>query len=140
MNIKYVVELSENERSQLMELVSKGKSSARQLKRANILLMADVMKPHQDKDISDALNVGTSTIYRTKKRFVEDGLSEALSEGARPGMPRKLDANQDALLIALACSQPPQGLCRWTLTLLADKLVSLSDVETISKASRVDYV
>lgn len=139
MNTKYVVELSENERSQLMELVSKGKSSARQLKRANILLMADVMKPHQDKDISDALNVGTSTIYRTKKRFVEDGLSEALSEGARPGMPRKLDANQDALLIALACSQPPQGLCRWTLTLLADKLVSLSDVETISKASRVDY-
>ena len=131
MNIKYVVELSEEEKTQLTELVSKGKSSARQLKRANILLMADFRK-HQDKKISDALSVGTSTVYRTKKRFVKYGLAEALSEGARPGMPRKLDANQDALLIALACSQPPEGLCRWTLTLLADKLVSLSDVDTIS--------
>lgn len=131
MNIKHVVELTEEEKNQLNDLVSKGKSSARQLKRAHILLMAN-FRNHQDKDISEALNVGTATVYRTKKRFVEDGLAEALNEGARPGMPRKLDANQEALLIALACSQPPEGLCRWTLNLIADKFVSLSDVDVVS--------
>ncbi len=131
MNIKYVVELNDKEINILKELVSTGKSSARQLKRAHILLMADTRK-HQDKDISEALNVGTATIYRTKKRFVEDGLSEALNEGARPGMPRKLDANQEALLIALTCSKPPEGLCRWTLNLIADRFISLSDVEVVS--------
>ena len=131
MNIRYVVELNEEERNQLNELLSKGKTSARQLKRANILLMSDFRR-YQDKDISEALNVGTATIYRTKKRFVEDGLTEALNEGARSGMPRKLDANQEALLIALACSQPPEGLCRWTLNLIADKFISLSDVEVVS--------
>ena len=101
------------------------------LKRANILLMADRRK-HQDKDISEMLNVSTSTIYRTKRRFVEDSLWEALNEGARSGMPRKLDANQEALLIALACSEPPEGLCRWTLNLIAEKFISLSDIEVIS--------
>lgn len=131
MNIRYVVELSDKETNILRELVSKGKSSARQLKRANILLMADTRR-YQDKDISEALNVGTATIYRTKKRFVEDGLSEALNEGARPGMPRKLDANQEALLIALACSKPPEGLCRWTLNLIADRFISLTDMEVVS--------
>ncbi len=131
MNIKYVVELNDKEINVLKELVSTGKSSARQLKRAHILLMADTRK-YQDKYISEALNVGTATIYRTKKRFVEDGLSEALNEGARPGMPRKLDANQEALLIALACSKPPEGLCRWTLNLIADRFISLSDVEVVS--------
>ena len=131
MNIRYVVELSEEERNELTNLVSKGKASARMLKRANVLLMSDRRK-YQDKDISRALNVGTATIYRTKKSFVEEGLTQALNEGARPGMPRKLDANQEALLIALACSQPPEGLCRWTLNLIADKFVSLSDVEVVS--------
>ncbi len=131
MNIKYVVELDEEEQNYLNGLLAKGKSSARQLKRANILLMTDSRK-HQDKDISEILNVGTATIYRTKKRFVEDGLTEALNEGARPGMPRKFDANQEALLIALACSKPPEGLCRWTLNLIADKFISLSDMDVVS--------
>jgi len=131
MNIRYIVELSEEEKDELTHLTCKGKVSARMLKRANILLMSDRRK-HQDKEISEALNVSTSTIYRTKKNFVEEGLSHALNEGARPGMPRKLDANQEALLIALACSQPPEGLCRWTLNLIADKFISLSDVEVVS--------
>lgn len=131
MNIKYIVELNEEEKNHLNKLLTKGKSSARQLKRANILLMADLRK-YQDKDISEILNVGTATIYRTKKKFVEYGLTEALNEGARPGMPRKFDANQEALLIALACSQPPEGLCRWTLNLIADKFISLSDMEVVS--------
>ncbi len=108
MNIRYIVELNEEEKNYLNELLTKGKSSARQLKRANILLIADLRK-YQDKDIPEILNVGTATIYRTKKRFVGYGITEALNEGARPGMPRKLDANQEALLIALACSQPPEG-------------------------------
>lgn len=131
MNIKYIVELNEEEKNHLNKLLTKGKSSARQLKRANILLMADFRK-YQDKEISEILNVGTATIYRTKKKFVEYGLTEALNEGARPGMPRKFDANQEALLIALACSQPPEGLCRWTLNLIADKFISLSDMEVVS--------
>ena len=131
MNIRYLVELNEDEQICLNELLSKGKSSARMLRRANILLMADRRK-HQDKDISETLNVSTSTIYRTKKRFVEDSLWEALNEGARSGMPRKLDANQEALLIALACSEPPEGLCRWTLNLIAEKFISLSDIEVVS--------
>ena len=131
MNIRYLVELNEDEQIYLNALLSKGKSSARMLKRANILLMADCRK-HQDKDIAETLNVSTSTLYRTKKRFVEEGLDEALNEGARPGMPRKLDANQEALLIALACSEPPEGLCRWTLNLIADKFISLSDIKVVS--------
>lgn len=93
MNIRYVVDLNKEEKTSLTDLLSKGKASARMLKRANILLMSDGRK-HQDKEISTILNVSTSTIYRTKKRFVEDGLDEALSEGARQGMPRKLDANE----------------------------------------------
>mgnify|MGYP003695115027 CR=1 FL=1 len=131
MNIRYIVELNEEEKNSLTELLSKGKASARMLKRANILLMSDGRK-NQDKEISEVLNVSTSTIYRTKKRFVEDGLDEALSEGTRQGMPRKLDANQEALLISLACTKPPKGCARWTLSLIAEKFISLSDVEPVS--------
>ena len=131
MNIKYVVELNQAEKYDLNGLISKGKQSARMLKRANILLMADCRK-YQDKAISAALNVGTATVSRTKKRFVEHGLTEALNEGARSGMPRKLDGNQEALLIALACSKPPEGCCRWTLNLIADRFIALSDLNVVS--------
>ena len=131
MNITYIVELNEEERDYLIELTSKGNASARLLKRANILLMTENRR-HQDKHISDVLNVGTATIYRTRRNFVEQGLTEALNEGSRPGMPRKLDANQEALLIAVACSQPPEGCCRWTLSLIAEKFISLSDAEPVS--------
>jgi len=131
MNIKYVVELNEEERGYLLELTSKGKAAARMLKRANILLLSE-NRQYEDKQVSEMLNVGTATIYRTKKNFVEYGLTEALNEKSRPGMPRKLDANQEALLIALACSQPPKGCSRWTLSLIADKFITLSDVEAVS--------
>jgi transposase len=93
--------------------------------------MADRRK-HQNKDISETLNVSTSNIYRTKRRFVEDNLGETLNEVARIGMPRKLNANQEALLIALACSKLPEGLCRWTLNLIAKKFISLCDIEVVS--------
>jgi len=78
------------------------------------------------------LSVSLSTIYRVKRDFVEYGLVDALEEGSRPGQPRKLDANEDALLISIACTNPPQGRCRWTLSLLANQLIALTDLETIS--------
>lgn len=131
MNIKYVVELTEAERGHLLALTRKGKASARVLKRAHILLMSDT-RQSTDKQISEALNAGTSTVFRTKRKFVEYGLTEALSEGSRPGIPRKLDAHHEALLIALACSEPPAGCCRWTLSLIAEKFISLSDAPAVS--------
>ncbi len=131
MNIKYLVELLNEEKSFLVDLIAKGKTSARKLKRANILLMSN-NRMSQDKEISLALNVGTATIYRTKKQFVEEGLEAALNEGARSGMPRCLDGNQEALLIALACSKPPEGLCRWTLSLITEKLIALTELDEVS--------
>lgn len=130
MNVKYVVELNNEERDTLKKLTSKGKESARKLKRAQLLLLADEGK--QDKDIVELLHISTSTIYRTKKRFVEDGLSEALNEGRRTGCPRKLDSVSDALLTAIACSEPPEGCGRWTLNLIADEFMALIEGEPVS--------
>jgi len=131
MNIKYKVTLSVCERDELEQITSQGKSSARRIKRGQILLMSD-NRGYEDQDIADILSVSTSTIYRVKRAFVEYGLVEALEEGFRSGQPRKLDANQEALLIAIACTEPPKGRCQWTLTLLGDQLITLTDVETIS--------
>src|SRR3990167_377421 len=98
MNIKYKIELCTSERDELDELSSQGKRSARQIKRAQILLMSDE-HAYEDQEIAEILSVSTSTIYRTKRDFVEYGLEEALQEGSRSGQPRKLDANQEALLV-----------------------------------------
>jgi transposase len=131
MNITYLVELTQEELHSLKTLLSKGIHNARLLKRANILLLAN---EHQqsDKDISQLLNTSTSTIYRTKKRFVEDGLEVALAEGKRTGQPKLLSANEDAKLISIACSEPPDGRARWTLSLIADKLITLTELESVS--------
>lgn len=131
MNIKYKVTLTEEEHDALEKLTASGKSSARKIKRSQILLMSDDGR-YTDQEIEDALNVSASTIYRVKKDFVEYGLEEALEEGARHGQPRKLTAKQDALLVAIACSNPPKGRCRWTLSLLGDELMALTDLESIS--------
>lgn len=131
MNIKYKVTLSTDERAELEQLTSQGKNSARLIKRAQILLMSHE-RAYEDQEIAEILSVSTSTIYRTKRDFVEYGLEEALEEGARPGQPRKLDAQENALLVAIACSEPPKGRCRWTLTLLGEELIALSDVEKVS--------
>jgi transposase len=130
-NIKYKVILNETERADLEKLTSQGKNSARRIKRAQILLMSD-SNANEDHEIAEILSVSPSTIYRVKRDFVEDGLEHALEESARSGQPRKLNANQEALLIAIACTNPPQGRCRWTLSLLGNQLVTLSDIETIS--------
>jgi transposase len=130
MNITYLVELTQEELHSLKTLLSKGIHNARLLKRANILLLAN---EHQqsDKDISQLFNTSTSTIYRTKKRFVEYGLEVALAEGKRTGQPKLLSANEDAKLISI-CSEPPDGRARWTLSHIADKLITLTELESVS--------
>ena len=131
MNVKYKVTLNRDERCELEKITSSGKNSARRIKRAQILLMVD-NGSHEDQKISEILSVSASTIYRVKRDFVEYGLEEALDEGSRPGQPRKLNVHQEALLVAIACSEPPKGRCRWTLSMLGDQLVTLSDIDEIS--------
>ncbi|HTB45511.1 MAG TPA: IS630 family transposase [Acetobacteraceae bacterium] len=130
MNIRYRVELSEAERAQLAALLSGGKHAARKIKRAQILLAADAGVG--DEAIAASVSVGGSTVYRTKRRFVEGNLELALSEETRPGAPRKLSGKETALLVATACSSPPKGRKRWTLKLLAGTMVSLTEHEGLS--------
>src|SRR6266704_5161738 len=131
MNLRYQVELSQSERDDLVSLLSGGRHAARRLKRAQILLAADAGM--SDEAIAAALAVSGSTIYRTKRRFVEANLEGALSEETRPGAERKLTGKEEALLIATACSRPPKGRARWTLELLADELVKLTEHDGISR-------
>lgn len=130
MNVKYLVELNEEEKEILYSLTSKGKESARKLKRANVLLQANEGK--KDNEIVGLLNVSTSTIGRIKKQFVEEGLEAALNEGKRSGCPRKLDAVSDALLTAIACSAPPEGCGRWTLSLINNEFMTLTEGKPVS--------
>jgi hypothetical protein len=130
MNIRYRVTLTSDERHQLQGLTSGGQGAVRRIKRAQILLAAHAQTP--DEMIARTVGVGTSTVYRTKRRFVEEGLDRALSEMPRPGAPRKLGATDEALLVAVACSQPPAGRARWTMDLLAGEVVRLTAHETLS--------
>jgi transposase len=127
---KYIINLTGDERAQLLALTKRGTVSARRLSRAHILLQADTGL--SDDAIAQALHIGTATVERIRKRFVEDGLEAALSERPRPGGRRKLDGKQEAFLVALACSAPPEGRVCWTMQLLADRLVELQVVEAIS--------
>jgi transposase len=131
MNIRYRVDLSEAERIELEALLRGGRHAARKLKRAQILLAADSGVP--DEAIVQSLGVGGSTVYRTKRRFVEGNLDKALSEEPRPGAKRKLTGQDEALLVATACSRPPEGRARWTVELLAGEIVRLTDHETVSR-------
>src|SRR6201996_4719771 len=131
MNVRYRVELSQAERSELTAMLDKGKRAARKLKRAQILLAADA--GCSDEEITRAIAVSGSTVYRTKRRFVEGNLERALSEEPRPGAERKLTGNEEALLVATACSSPPEGRARWTLELLAGAMVKLTDHDSLSR-------
>jgi transposase len=131
MNIRYRVDLSDIERTQLTALLNGGKHAARKIKRAQILLAAD--GGISDAVIASSLSVGGSTVYRTKRRFVQGNLDLALSEEARPGATRKLSGKETALLIATACSNPPEGRKRWTLDLLAGAMVRLTEHEGVSR-------
>jgi transposase len=125
------VDLNDAERAQLTALLGGGKHAVRKLKRAQILLAADAGVA--DEDIANSVSVGGSTVYRTKRRFVEGNLEFALSEEARPGAARKLSGKETALLVATACSSPPQGRTRWTLDLLAGAMIRLTEHEGLSR-------
>jgi transposase len=131
MNVKYQVDLDQGEREQLRSLSSGGKIAARRLKRVQILLAADA--GIDDDSMAESLGLSGSTIYRTKRRFVEAGLEAALDEQPRPGGARKLSDRDEALLVATACSAPPDGRKRWTLTLLADAMVRLTEHDDLSR-------
>jgi transposase len=124
------VQLTNEDRATLIALTRKGTIAARKLARAHILRLADEGKP--DVDIVAALGIGLSTVERTRKKYVEGGLEAALHERPRPGVKPKLDEKQEAYLIALACSAPPNDQVKWTMQLLADRLVQVGIVEEIS--------
>jgi transposase len=130
MNVRYRVTLETSERVQLVSMVLGGKGAFRRLKRAQILLAAD--SGSTDEEIARNVAVGTSTVYRTKQRFVEEGLERALSEAPRPGAERKFGLGDEAMLVAVACSKPPAGRARWTLQLLADEMVRLTVHDSVS--------
>jgi transposase len=127
---KWIVDLSDAQRRELQSLVRKGKSSARRITRARILLLA--AEDRSDEDVAAALHSSRSTVERVRRRFIEHGLEAALSERPRPGASPKLDERGQATLIALACSDPPEGRTSWTMQLLADELVVRRVVPSIS--------
>jgi DNA-binding MarR family transcriptional regulator len=135
---KYKVTLFDEERQQLNEMVKKGKAAARKLTHARILLLADESEGRTgrtDEEIAGALQVTPRTISRVRKRFVMGSLEEAVNPQRQPPRPDKIKITEpvEEKLIELACGDPPQGRCAWTLQLLADKLVVLSEVEGISR-------
>jgi transposase len=134
---KYKVTLTAEERLHLAELIASGKAAAQKLTHARILLKADDADggpAWPDHRIAEALDLSIATVERVRQRFVEQGLAAALSRKKqdRPSRPPKLDGRAEARLIALACSAPPAGRKAWTLSLLADKLVELQVVESVS--------
>ena len=128
---KYIVKLTNKQRSELLSLVNRGECNARVIKRANILLQSDVGKiaPQIAKD----LNTSQQTVYNIRKRFTNGGLESALYEKPRPGAKRKFQPQQEAYLIALACSEPPDGRERWTIRMLTNKVVELGILEEVGR-------
>jgi transposase len=127
---RYIVDLSRDEKNTLVELTRKGRPGARKVKRANILLLADQGK--KDEDIVTLLHTSRNTVIRTRRKFVNGGLAFALNERSRAGRWPKIDDKVETILTTLAQSQPPGGRKRWTLQLLADRLVTLTHLESLS--------
>jgi transposase len=136
MKKKYIVTLTEAERQMLQAMLSRGKGAARKLMHARILLKADASSGRpgwNDDQIAEGLEVGRATVERVRREFVEDGLEAALERRKpRRQYERTLDGDGEAHLIALACSQAPEGRSRWTLRLLADRMVQLEQVDHLS--------
>ena len=133
----YIVKLSTEERSQLKNIVSKGKSSAYKRLHAQILLMSDV-GPNgpglTDEKVVEALNIGFSTVGRIRKRFVEEGLETALNRKEQKNRRHPIiDGKTEAILIATACSKAPEGYNRWTIKLLTERLVELEYIDSVSR-------
>ena len=126
----YRVNLSQDQREHLLDIARRGRSSARKVKRSLILCKAD--EGLTDEQVSEALLVSPSTVYRVRRRFVEEGTESALNERSRPGQRRKLNGKQEAHLVAVACSKAHEGHTHWTLQLFADKVVQLEFSDAIS--------
>jgi transposase len=126
--LKYKVRLDNDQKKFLKTITSKGKESARKIKRANILLLADEGK--KDKEIMEIVRVSDFTVEKIRKRFVIEGLKSALEEKPRTGQPKKIDGRGEAILIAKACSAPPEGRTRWTMRLLEENLIELNISDT----------
>lgn len=127
---KFTVSLTEKERQKLQAYVNTGTHSARSIKRARILLFAH--NGDSDPAIAQQVGVCTATVFNIRRRYCTTGLKAALQEKARPGAPRKFSGRDEAKITLLACSKPPAGYQRWTVRLLADRLVRLEYVESIS--------
>jgi transposase len=127
---KWIVNLSDEEREMLRGVIKKGRVGGRKLNRAHIMLLTD--EDQTDEAIAAALHTGVSTVERTRRRCVEGGVEHALSEKGRPKRGTKLDAKGRAMLVATACSTPPDGRVSWTMQMLADRLVELKVVPAIS--------
>ena len=130
---RWRVALADEEREQLRTLTRQGKPAARTVRRAQVLLLAD--EGQTDEQIAAALHCGLSTVARTRQRFVEEGLEAALVDRPRPGATPKLTPKQRAFVVALACTEPPEGRLRWTMQLLADRLVELEVIPDITDES-----
>lgn len=134
----HTIELSKEQREELEELVNKGTAPARKIKHAQVLLKSESStngRKWSDAQIQAAFDVSPATIWRIRKRFVEQGLQDALHRRPQPERPekRKLDGEREAHLIALTCSPAPEGQKRWTMRLLADRFVKLGYVEQIDQ-------
>lgn len=130
MNKKYQVNLTEEQRLQLLDLVKKGKAKAREIRRAHTLLMAS--EGSTDEAIAKTLHVSVHTVERTRKQYVSENLELTLSERPRSGKPPKFTSFEEAYLIATTCSKAPEGSTRWTLKMLADRMVSLEIIDSVS--------
>lgn len=130
MNKKWSIHLTVEERSELEDIVRKGKSSARMIRRAQTLLLAHEKK--SDQTIASLLRCSEPSIYHTRRAYCEHGLQQSLNEKARSGRPEKLVGKAKAHLIALACSEAPEGRACWTMQLLADRCITLELTDSIS--------
>ena len=128
-----VVKLSKKEREYLQKLTQSGEAKVRKITRCRILLLSD--RGQTDKKIAAALDVSLTTVYNIRRRYNEQGLDRALIEGERPGQPEKFIGKPMAKITAIACSTPPEGHARWSLRLLADHIIELGLVESISHQS-----
>ena len=140
---KYRVFLSDKERKYLRKLVNTGVDKARKLTRARILLLTDESPSglsNKDKEIMDSLGVCARTVAATRERFVEEGIQGALNEKPRSGRPREFTGRDEAKLTLIACSDLPEGRNRWSVRLLADKMVELEVVDSISRESVRKYL
>jgi len=135
---KYVVQLTDEQREELRSMLHKGEHKSRKLNRARILLLSDQSSDQSsdqcklDREISEIVGVTEQTVRNIQERFLTENLESSLTEKPRPGAPRKLDAKGEAFAIAMCCCDPPEGRATWTMQMIADKLVELKYVESIS--------